>query len=161
MSGRDLTVVVRAVPRSIADCQLTCIDRLPISLDIARKQHAQYVEIFSSNERIDVIELEELPEHPDSVFVEDVALIFNECAIATRPGAVSRRGEVQGIVEVLHRLRSKVEIVVEPAIVDGGDVAVVGRNVFVGCSTRTNTDGFEQLKRFLEPHGYRCLQVPV
>jgi dimethylargininase len=104
--------------------------------------------------------LEPLPGFPDAYFVEDVAVIVPELAVIARPGAPSRREEAESMVPVLSLHREVVRLE-QPATLDGGDVLVADRTVFVGLSARTNAEGAAQLARFLEPHGYRTRTVPV
>ncbi|MFS8137606.1 MAG: dimethylarginine dimethylaminohydrolase family protein, partial [Thermomonas sp.] len=101
----------------------------------------------------EVISLPALDAYPDSVFVEDVALVFDEVAIATRPGAESRRGEGDAVHGVLGSLRPMFRIEA-PGTLDGGDVLRVGRRVFVGISTRSNEAGRARLRELLAPFGY-------
>jgi len=105
--------------------------------------------------------LDPLPGFPDAYFVEDVAVIVPELAIVTRPGAPSRRGEAGEINFVLARHRP-VANVTGDATLEGGDVLVLGKRVWVGLSSRTNQQGASQLRRLLEPHGYevRTEEVP-
>src|SRR5438067_5533831 len=122
-------------------------------------QHAAYATTLRAlGLGVDV--LEPLPGFPDAYFIEDVAVIVPELAVIARPGAPSRRGESEAIVPVLARHR-EIGRVEDPATLDGGDVLIVDRTVFVGLSARTNTEGAAQLARFLEPHGYRVRTVPV
>jgi dimethylargininase len=104
--------------------------------------------------------LEPLPGFPDAYFVEDVAVIVPELAVIARPGAPSRREEAESMVPVLSLHREVVRLE-QPATLDGGDVLVADRTVFVGLSARTNAEGAAQLARFLEPHGYRTRTIPV
>jgi dimethylargininase len=122
-------------------------------------QHAAYATTLRAlGLAVDV--LEPLPGFPDAYFVEDVAVIVPELAVIARPGAASRREEIEAIVPVLAR-HCEVVRLQGPATLDGGDVLVADRAVFVGLSARTNADGAAQLARFLEPHGYRTRTVPV
>jgi dimethylargininase len=122
-------------------------------------QHAAYATTLRAlGLAVDV--LEPLPGFPDAYFVEDVAVIVPELAVIARPGAPSRREEAEAIVAVLVRHRQIVRLE-QPATLDGGDVLVADRAVFVGLSARTNAEGAAQLARFLEPHGYRTRTVPV
>src|SRR5579859_6870613 len=97
---------------------------------------------------------------PDSVFIEDTAVVLREIAIVTRSGAESRREERGAVREALTHYRS-VQMIMGPGTVDGGDVLVLGRRIFVGRSTRTNDAGIEQLQRLVGPLGYTLIQVPV
>ncbi len=98
--------------------------------------------------------------HPDAVFIEDTAVVLDEVAVITRPGAVTRRDEVPSVVDALAPLRPLARIE-PPATLDGGDVLVIGRAVFVGEAGRTNADGIEQLRSILAPFGYSVRGVPV
>ncbi len=122
-------------------------------------QHAAYADALRSL-ALQVEVLDPLPGFPDAYFVEDVAVVVPELGIVTRPGALARRGEADAIVPALagHRPLARLE---DPATLDGGDVLVAERTVFIGLSTRTNVPGAEQLARLLEPHGYRSYTVPV
>jgi dimethylargininase len=85
--------------------------------------------------------------YPDSVFVEDTAIVLQDLAVITRPGAESRRGESRAIAETLAKYRPLVHIE-PPATIDGGDVLVLDDRIYVGQSTRTNEEAIGQL-RFL------------
>jgi dimethylargininase len=97
---------------------------------------------------------------PDRVFVEDIAIVFDELAIVTRPGAEPRRVEVPAVAGVLGRYRP-LEFIDAPGTVDGGDVLVAGCRVFVGRSSRTNEAGILQMRRILDPLGYRVCDLTV
>ena len=97
---------------------------------------------------------------PDSVFVEDIAVVFDELAIITRPGAASRRVETAAVAGALARHRP-LHVIEAPGTVDGGDVLVAGKQVFVGLSTRTNDHAAVQMARVLQPHGYKVREVVV
>jgi dimethylargininase len=151
--------LTRPVPSTLADCQLTHIARVPIDLARAREQHAAYERALESAGWA-VVRMAAADELPDSVFVEDAAVVFDELAIVTRPGAESRRGEVAGVAEALGRYR-QLRFIEAPGTVDGGDVLLVGRDVFVGLSTRTNAAAIEQMSAILGGYGYRVQAVEV
>ena len=146
------TAITREVSPALAGCELSFVPRSPIDIALARRQHAAYCSALGSL-GCDVIELPALPDFPDSVFVEDVALVFDEVAIATRPGVESRRGEGDAVHEVLGSLRPLLRIEA-PGTLDGGDVLCIGNRVFVGISARSNEAGRAQLRELLAPHGY-------
>ena len=146
------TAITREVSPALAGCELSFVERSPIDIGLARQQHADYCRGLESL-GCNVIELPMLSDFPDSVFVEDVALVFDEVAIATLPGAESRRGEGDAVHEVLGRLRPLLRIEA-PGTLDGGDVLCVGKRVFVGISARSNEAGRAQLRELLAAHGY-------
>jgi dimethylargininase len=98
--------------------------------------------------------------HPDSVFIEDTAIVVDECAVIARPGAPARRGETSVVAEALgaHRRLACIEA---PGTLDGGDVLRVGRRLYVGLSSRTNAAACGQLATILEPFGYRVEPIVV
>ena len=145
--------IVRPVGSSLARCELSFVARAPIDLARARSQHAAYVDALRAR-GCEVLELPVLDDYPDSVFVEDTALVFDELAVLTRPGAASRRGEVDSVAQMLARYRPLAAITGEGTL-DGGDVLRIDRNVYVGRSARSNDDGIAQLRALLAAHGYR------
>jgi dimethylargininase len=144
--------VTRPVPGSLAHCELTHLSRVPIDVEVAAAQHRQYEEAL----RALGCALRNVPpahDLPDSVFVEDVAIVLDEIAIITRPGAASRRPEREAVAAVLAEYRP-LRSIAAPGTLDGGDVLRLGRTLYVGLSTRTNEDGAQQLARHVEPFGY-------
>ncbi|MCH2135463.1 MAG: arginine deiminase family protein [Phycisphaerales bacterium] len=151
--------IIRPVSRSIQNCELTHMDRTVICPDTAQAQHDQYARTLESL-GVQVQELPPLHDHPDAVFVEDTVVVVDEVAVLTRPGAASRRGEVESMRHGIEKHRSTVQIDGK-ATLEGGDVIQVGRTIYVGRSTRTNDEGIRQLVGHLEPHGYDVKAVPV
>jgi dimethylargininase len=97
---------------------------------------------------------------PDGCFVEDVAIITPGCAVITRSGAPSRRGESAALEPLLAQLRDIARIEA-PGCVDGGDVILAGDRALIGLSDRTNEDGARQLSRLLAAEGTQARTVPV
>jgi dimethylargininase len=154
-----LTALTRWVGPELEACELTHFERAAIDPKAAHAEHVAYLRVL--RELCDeVIELPALPEHPDGCFVEDVALVFDECVVLTRPGAESRRGEVEALAPHLPTDREVLRLE-EPCTLDGGDVLVCGQTVYVGWSTRTNHHGLKELAHLLLPHGYRVKAVEV
>lgn len=160
MPAQDLVAIVRDVASSIERCELTHISREPIDLGRARLQHEDYIEGLGRN-GVEVVRLEADEAYPDGCFVEDTAVVLDELAVLTMPGAPTRRGEVAAIAEALAPFRHAIERIELPATLDGGDVLLAGRRIFVGRGTRTNDAGIEALRRFVAPHGYTVTAVSV
>lgn len=150
-------VYTRAVSPTIAGCELTHLPRVPVDLGRAILEHAAYEQTLRRL-GAQVRRLAPLPRMPDAVFVEDTAVVLEELAIITRPGAESRRGERRSVAETLAAHRS-IEIIEAPATLDGGDVLVDGERVYVGRSSRTNDAATNQLATMLHPLGYRVIPV--
>lgn len=154
-----LVALTRAVPPDLARCELTFAARRPVHPARAAAQHAAYEDALrAAGCRVE--RLPALPDHPDSVFVEDAAVVLNECAVVARPGAESRRPETASVAAALAAYRP-LHAIEPPGTLDGGDVLRVGRRVFVGLSTRTNEDGARQLAELLAPRGYRVETIAV
>jgi len=151
--------ITRAVSRAIVDCELTHLDRTPIDLAVAREQHDQYEAALKSL-GFEVRRLPEELELPDSVFVEDAAIVFPEVAVITRPGAPSRQPEIASVARALEGLRPAVQIE-SPGTLDGGDVLVLDKDVVVGRTPRSNAEGIAQLGQLLAPYGYKVRDVAV
>ena len=151
--------LTRAVSPLMANCELTHVARVPIDVDLAVSQHAAYERVLEEL-GFTVHRLEAAPDLPDSVFVEDAAVVLDEVAIVTRPGAASRRPETAAVATALARLRP-LEHIVEPGTLDGGDVLQMGRRLFVGRSHRTNDEGIGQLRAIAERVGWMVHPVPI
>jgi len=152
--------LTREISSAFERCELTHRPRVPIDLARARAQHDAYewalVELGCTVRRID-----SGPDMPDAVFVEDTAVVFREGGVIARPGAPSRRAETPAVMAALARFGLPLHDVIEPATLDGGDVLVIGRRVFIGSSARTNAAAIDQMRRLLEPLGYGVRAVPV
>jgi dimethylargininase len=141
----------RAVSPRIAECELTHLERVPITPAKAASQHAAYEQALA-DAGFEIVRLPELAEDPDAVFVEDTALILGEHAVITRPGALSRIGEVDSTAAglaghfELHRIAH--------GHVDGGDVLRIGPRLYVGVSTRTDRAGINALAQLVRPLGF-------
>ena len=145
--------IVRPVSAAMARCELSFVERTPLDPPRAASQHQAYVGALRRR-GCAIVELPALDEYPDSVFVEDTALVFDELAVLTRPGAASRRGEVASVAAALRAYRPLHGIDGEGTL-DGGDVLRIGREVYVGRSARSNDEGIAQLRSLLAAHGYR------
>ncbi len=154
-----LIAITRQVSSAINQCELTHLERTPIDLERARSQHHAYEQALRDL-GVMVISMPEEPNLPDSVFVEDAAVVLDECAVVTRPGANSRQPEVESIARVLAPYRQLFTIQA-PGTLDGGDVLTVGRTIFIGLSGRSNQAAIDQMDSFLRPFGYIIQSVPV
>jgi dimethylargininase len=151
--------ITRGVSPNLNRCELTHQARVPIDLTRAREQHAAY-ELMLRAAKVRVESQPPLEQHPDSVFVEDTAIVLDELAIITRPGVASRRGETDHIAPVLERYRPLVHINA-PGTLEGGDVLRLGKRLLVGETLRTNKHGIEQLSAAVGPYGYTVEAIQV
>ncbi|HET7145174.1 MAG TPA: arginine deiminase family protein [Anaerolineales bacterium] len=151
--------ITREVSPRFNECEITHIDRLPIDVDTARCQHSEYVNALVSL-GIQVLELPAEINMPDSVFVEDTAFILPEVAVITRPGADSRKPETESIIQALSPYLPLAHVT-EPATLDGGDVLVLGKNIYIGISTRSNDASIRQIQALLKNYGYKVTAVQM
>jgi dimethylargininase len=140
-----MIAITRDVPSSIARGEVTFRERTAVDVDRARAQHEEYRRLLASL-GCEVLSLPADDAYPDCVFVEDTAVVLDDLAVITRPGAPSRRGETPIIADALAPYRPLV-FIEAPATLDGGDVLVLDERIFVGLSTRTNAAAVEQLRR--------------
>ena len=151
--------ITREVSPALGDCELSYVPREAIDVARASAQHRDYLRALETL-GCRLLTLPAEASLPDSVFVEDVAIVLDEVAVLTRPGARSRRAEVAGVAEVLRRYRPLLAIEA-PGTLDGGDVLRVGRTLYVGQSARSNAAGIVQLRELLAGHGYAVQSVPT
>jgi len=155
----SMIAFTRAVSGSVNRCELTHAPRTPIDVARAREQHRAYESCLT----VLGCEVHQIPiddRYPDAVFIEDTAIVLDELAILTRPGAESRRGEVDAVADVLRPYRTLVTIEA-PGTIDGGDVLLLDRVLYAGRTPRTNARGIDNLREIVAAHGYRVEAVPV
>lgn len=143
----------------LADCQLTFLERQPIDLERALAQHAGYRALLESL-GYRVVVLPARDDLPDSVFVEDAAIVLDECAIVPRMGNDTRRLEAGLLAQELaaHRPLMLMDGI---GRLDGGDVFRVGKELYVGRSSRTDDAGITELGRLTAQFGYAVHAVDV
>ena len=152
-------VLVRRPSPRLAEGLVTHIERRPVDVDLAAAQWVGYV---SALERSGwpAIEVAPAPDCADSVFVEDTAVMFEDLAVVTNPGARQRRPEIEGTARVLGDLGYDVVRMTAGAL-DGGDVLKVGERVYVGRGGRTDAAGVAELRSILSPLGLLVTAVPM
>jgi len=152
-----MLALTREVSPAIDRCQLTHLLRTPIDLRRVQAQHEAFeralVQLGCTIRRVPPA-----PDLPDAVFVQDAALVFDELAVITRPGAESRRAETATVATALAPFRP-LRSIEPPGTLDGGDVVCLERSVFVGRTARTNDEGARQLADMLQPRGYSVRSV--
>jgi dimethylargininase len=154
-----LTAITRAVSPAVVHCEISFIDRKPIDLAMAQQQHHAYERLLLEL-GARVVSLPAEPALPDSMFVEDPAIVLDELAVILPLGTESRRPEAASLAKALSAFR-KLSYVTLPGTLEGGDVLRIGRKLFVGLTRRSNAEGLRQLKAILAPHQYEIIVVPV
>jgi len=123
-------------------------------------QHDRYIDVLAQcGVKVTILEAEE--QYPDSVFIEDTAVLAERCAVVTRPGAPSRQGEEISVLNALHTFYSNIERIQAPGTLEGGDVMRVGDHFYVGLSARTNDEGFQQFSDIMNKYGYTAAAVQM
>ena len=144
---------------NLEECQRTFVAPAPIDHGRAVLQHEAYCHMLRRC-GADVFTLDVNRDLPDSVFIEDTAIVLDEVAVLASMGAPSRRAEPAGVEPELRKYREVVRVEL-PATVEGGDVLRVGRTLLVGQSSRTNAAGLDALRAAARRFGYDVRSVPV
>ena len=142
---------VRPPGNSYAKCVSTNPAKNDIDVTLAKAQHRSYVSTLKES-GVKVVELPALEDHPDSVFMQDPALLGSYVTIIGRFGEASRRGEEKILLEWLKEHGVAIgqpRFVSQPGTLEGGDVLIAEQEIFVGESSRTNKDGIAQLTSHL------------
>jgi len=144
--------LTRDISPAIEHCELTHLERTTIDLARARAEHNEYEAALRAL-GCEVKRLPSGPDMPDSVFIEDAAIVLDELAVIMRPGAESRRVETAAVAEAVRTYRP-VAAVLAPGTIDGGDVLRIGPRLFVGVGYRSNDAGIKQLGSIVGSQGY-------
>jgi dimethylargininase len=148
----------RQPSRRIGECELSFIARAPIDRDRLRDQHAAY-ERTLLHCGLEVHRFPALPDSPDGVFVEDMAVLLGEHALLARSASAARSAESASVAQ---RLGADFELATLPSgTLDGGDVLRIGKRLYVGQSARTDANATQHLARWAERLGYSVQPVLV
>jgi dimethylargininase len=159
VSTRFTRAILRPPGASYADGITTSTEGAP-DVALAVKQHAAYGAALEKL-GLTLTWLAADEAYPDSTFVEDTAIVTPEAAILTRPGAVSRAGEVAAMAPVLEAAFGAYRRIEAPGTLDGGDICETDDGVLIGITARTNVAGGEQLARHLADLGLKSELVDI
>ncbi len=151
--------IVRRPSQSLIQGITTADLGLP-DFSLALKQHDAYIEALQTC-GLAVTILEANEEYPDSVFVEDTAVVTGNIATLSNPGPTSRKGELAAIEPDIRSAFETVYQIESPGTFEGGDVLQVEQNFYVGLSDRTNLAGFKQFSEFMKNHSFTCLAIDM
>jgi dimethylargininase len=132
----------------------------PPNYEIALEQHKKYIEVLKQC-RVFVTTLKPAEEFPDSVFVEDAALLTLHCAIITNPGVPSRNPEPGLLKSTIRKFFTSLEHIEPPGTLEGGDIMMVGKHFYIGLSERTNENGARQLIKILKKYEMTGSIIPL
>lgn len=152
--------LVRRTSSRLAHGVLTHLERQPVDIELARRQWEAYVEVLRGR-GWDIREVPVEDDCPDCVFVEDAVVMFKGVAVITRPGDDTRKPEILAVEPIVRELGCRIERIVAPGTMDGGDVLKIGDTIYVGRGGRTNQEGIDQFAAIVEPLGARVIAVPV
>jgi dimethylargininase len=160
MAAPERTALVRRPSPRLAEGIVTHIDRRPVDVALAMRQHDAYVAALESA-GWRVRWLPPADDLPDAVFVEDTVVVCDGLAVLGRPGAPERAPEIPSMERTLTELGLEIVRIEDEGTLDGGDVLQVGTTVYAGRSTRTNEDALCQLARLLATRGRRVVPVAL
>src|SRR6266702_1791172 len=154
------SALVRATARSVIHGLTSQSGPRPL-FEAIEREHAAYVRALQEC-GLSVDTLPPLEGYPDSVFVEDPALVFGNAAIVLRPGAQTRLGEVTEIEPALSRHFERV-LRLQTGFADGGDMLLTPDGMLIGLSKRTNQAGATELRGLLQQLGInaRIVNTPT
>ena len=155
-----LTHALLRLPGENLAAGLSAADGGDPEVERAHEQHQRYCAALADC-GLSLTVLPADPCFPDGCFVEDTALITERGAILMRPGAPSRRGEVDVIAAALKGMFDRIPEIASPNTVDAGDVCEADGHFLIGLSKRTNESGAMELARLLEEHGYRTTVIDI
>ena len=155
----DRALIRRPSPR-LAEGLITHIERVPVDVELAARQWQQYVDALAEAGWT-CVEVPPVDDCPDGVFVEDTMVVFRDLAVIARAGANERRPEAAEAERAVAAQGYRIANITEPGTLDGGDILKIGSTVYAGLGGRTNQDGIDQLRGFLEPLGAQVIAVPV
>ena len=151
--------IVRKPCRNMVD-GLTTANLGVLDYDRACMQHEKYIEALQiCGLKVEILEANE--NYPDSTFIEDIALLTPHCAIITNPGAHSRKGESDDVLDTIKKYYSKIEFINEQGTIEAGDTMMVGDHYYIGLSERTNEEGAQQMTISLEKYKLNTTLVPL
>lgn len=150
--------LIRKPTTNLADGIVTHLQRSPVNVDLAMRQHEAYCAALASA-GWSLREVEPAPDCPDAVFIEDAVVVVDGVAVITRPGADSRKPEITGAEAACRALGLSIVRLIAPATLDGGDVLQVGNTLYVGRGGRTNAEGIRQLRAAVAPLGRSVVPV--
>ncbi len=153
------SAIVRTPGRSVVNGLRAAPGPAP-EFDALAAEHRAYIAALQDAGAA-VTVLDALEECPDSIFVEDPALVFSDAAILLRPGAPSRRAEVRALAATLAARFDRV-LELGEGFADGGDILVTPARVLIGLSARTDPAGAASLRGLLGSIGLasEVVQVP-
>ncbi len=154
-----LTAITHTPSPSLSQGELTFLSRQPIDFDKAKRQHASYCDMLRRS-GVTVVTFDKNSSFPDSVFVEDTALVLDEIGVIMPMGVASRQKETEFIQTELAKFRN-IEHIVLPERIEGGDILCIGKRLYVGLTSRTNAGGVRALEGMVKPYGYNVIGVNV
>ena len=144
--------LVRRPGQSLAN-GITAANMGTPSLSRALKQHDAYIAALEQcGLAVTVLPADE--RFPDSTFIEDTAVLTPQAAVITSPGAMSRNAEKHITLPAIKEFYPEVSQIEPPGTLDGGDVLLIGKHLYIGLTARTNAQGAKQLIEILKPNGY-------
>ena len=153
--------LVRRPSPLLAEGLVTRIERSDdVDADLALRQWEGYVEALHAA-GWNTHEVPAAPDSPDSAFVEDTMVVYEDLAVISRPGAEERWAEIPAAADTVCELGYRIVHIEAPGTLDGGDVLKHGGTVWVGRGGRTNDEGIAQLASHLEPLGATVVTVPL
>lgn len=154
------THAITRLPAKSYDSGITTANLGQPNLEETLKQHQAYCQALN-RAGAEIHSLPAAVEFPDSVFVEDTAIVTKDFAVLCNPGAESRRGETPLMAPTISTYFKQIFKIESPGTVDGGDICQTEDHFLIGLSERTNPEGARQLSVILEQNGKTSETVDI
>lgn len=118
-----------------------------IHIERALEQHGEFVKTLKEN-NIDVILLPYHKKYPEQVFTRDVGFTLGQTIFVAKMATEVRSGEENILKQWLEDEEISYYNLIEERI-EGGDVVIDQKTIYVGLSDRTDEKAVEQLQRLL------------
>jgi len=132
----------------------------PPNFSLAKEQHDSYIKALE-NCGLEVTVIEGNNTFPDSVFIEDTAVLTKEFAIITNPAPKTRKEEIVGVIPTIKHHFKTIEYIATPGTLEGGDILLIGNTFYIGMTERSNDDGIRQFKKITTKHGYNAETIDI
>lgn len=127
----------------------------------ALEQHHSLVSLMKSF-GVAVEVMDARVDDPFETAVDDVAVLFENGALLSRPSSMERRGQAERLETYFAQIDVPIAgHIAAPGLFDGGDVVFAGGTAYIGVGHRGNTLGRQGFAQVAQAHGFRIVQIPL
>ena len=132
-----------------------------MDVELMEREHKLFTDAYRS-EGVEVVYLDADPERPNSVFARDFGGCVKEGYILGNFKLGMRYKEHADYEKRMEELGIPCIARVEHGLFEGGDFMFINETtIAIGMADRSNAKGVEEIRKQLEPLGYRIIPVPL